>query len=61
MFANRATLPADLARCPDPVGELNDEFIRRAVTEPGRMVIAAWGAHGPLHGRAAQATRMFSI
>jgi hypothetical protein len=46
MFAYRATRPADLARCPDPVGELNDEFIRQAVTEPGRMVIAARGGAG---------------
>src|SRR5262245_7022725 len=58
MFAYRATRPAALARCPDPVGELNDEFIRHAVTGPGRMVIAAWGAHGPLHRRADHVTQM---
>ena len=61
LFAYRASRPADLARCPDPVGELNDEFIRQAVSVPGRMVIVAWGAHGPLRGRAAQVTRMFSM
>lgn len=60
MFAYRATRPADLARCPEPVGELNDEFIRQAVTGVGRMVIAAWGAHGTLHGRAAHVTRMLT-
>jgi hypothetical protein len=58
MFAFRATRPADLARCPDPVGELNDEFIRQAISSPSHMVIAAWGAHGTLHARAAHVTRM---
>jgi hypothetical protein len=57
LFAYRATRPADLARCPYPVGEFNDEFIRLATTEPGLMVIAAWGKHGTLRGRSAQVTR----
>jgi hypothetical protein len=60
LFAYRATRPADLARCPDPVGELNDKFILQAATVPGRTLIAAWGVHGTLHGRAAQVTRMLT-
>ena len=60
LFAYRATRPAELARCPDPVGELNDEFIRQAIAEPGRLVIAGWGAHGTLRGRAGQVTRMLA-
>ena len=61
LFAYRATRPADLARCPDPVGELNDEFIGQAIAEPGRLVIAGWGTHGTLHGRASQVTRMLAM
>ena len=60
MFAYRATRPAGLARCPDPVGELNDEFIRQAISGPSHMVIAAWGAHGKLHARAANVSRMLA-
>ena len=58
LFAYRATRPAELASYPDPVGELNDEFIRQAIAEPDRLVIAGWGVHGILHGRAAHVTRM---
>jgi hypothetical protein len=58
LFAYIATDPADLARQADPVGELNDAFIREACTAPGRMIIAAWGAHGSLRGRVAEVTAM---
>lgn len=60
MFAYRATRPAELSPCPDPVGEFNDEFIRQAIAESGRLVIAGWGAHGTLHGRAARVSRMLT-
>ncbi len=59
MFAYRATRPADLAWCPDPVGELNDEFTPRRSPGPA-MVIAAWGTYGTPHGRAAHLTRMLT-
>ncbi len=58
LFAWRSTSPAELARQADPVGDLNDAFIWNACTAPGRMVIAAWGAHGSLRGRAAEVTVM---
>ncbi len=60
LFAYRATRPAELARCRGPVGRLNDEFIRQAIAAPGRLVIAAWGADGTLHGRAARVSRMLT-
>lgn len=57
LFAWRSTSPAALARQADPVGELNDAFILNAC-QPGRMVVAAWGVHGSLRGRAVEVTAM---
>jgi hypothetical protein len=59
LFGYRATDPAALRGQPDPVGPLNDVFIRGACP-PGRLVIAAWGAHGTLTGRAAAVTGMLT-
>jgi hypothetical protein len=50
LFALRATDPRELRGAPDPVGDGNDLFIREHCA-PGRLVIAAWGAHGRLLGR----------
>lgn len=50
LFALRATDPRELRGHPDPVGPGNDWFIREHCTA-GRLVIAAWGAHGRLLGR----------
>lgn len=50
LFALRATDPAALARHPDPVGPDNDQILCAAVGR-GTPVVAAWGAHGALHGR----------
>jgi hypothetical protein len=58
MFAFRATDPAGLARQADPVGGQDDAFILSACTVPGRMVVAAWGAHRAARGRAAEVTAM---
>jgi hypothetical protein len=60
MFAWRATDPAELARQADPAGALADAFILQACTVPGRIVVAAWGCHGTLRGRAAEVTRMLA-
>ncbi len=57
LFAWRSTSPAELARQADPVGELNDAFILNAC-RPGRMVVAAWGAHDYARRRAAAVTAM---
>jgi hypothetical protein len=50
LFALRATDPRELRRHPDPVGAGNDLFIREHC-RPGRLVIAAWGAHGRVRDR----------
>jgi hypothetical protein len=50
LFALRATDPRELRGHPDPVGAGNDRFIREHCAA-GRLVIAAWGAHGRLGGR----------
>ncbi|WP_435245160.1 DUF1643 domain-containing protein [Streptomyces tendae] len=55
LFSLCATKPAALKADPDPVGRHADSFIDHTVaTSP--LVIAAWGAHGDLHGRAPQVT-----
>lgn len=59
LFAYRATRPASLRRAGDPVGTLNDEFILREC-QPAATVIAAWGTHGALGGRASAVTRMLA-
>ena len=51
LFAWRATAPFELRDVADPVGEHNDEFIKR-LCHPGWQVIAAWGHHGKIRGRA---------
>ena len=60
LFAYRAADPAALRGVADPVGEFNDAFIRQAGQPAGRLIIAAWGAHGTLGGRDAAVTRMLT-
>lgn len=50
LFALRATDPAALRQADDPIGQRNDEHLRRAVRAADR-VVAAWGNGGRLHGR----------
>lgn len=52
LFAWRATKPGELRRVEDPVGPENNEALVRAA-HPGqsKLVIAAWGRGGWLHGR----------
>lgn len=50
LFALRSTDPRALRDHADPVGPLNDAFIRRA-TAGASTVVAAWGAGGVEHGR----------
>jgi hypothetical protein len=50
LFALRATDPAALARHPDPVGPLDDEYILAAL-ERAAAVVCGWGAHPDLRGR----------
>lgn len=51
LFALRATDPKQLYTHPDPVGPLNDGIVYEARLQ-GSPVIAAWGVHGALNGRA---------
>ena len=55
LFALRTPNPRVLPVAGDPVGPDNDLFIDEHAT-PGRLVVAAWGAGGTLHGRAATVT-----
>lgn len=55
LFAVCSTDPRILRDHPDPVGPLNDAFIRQA-TSQASTVVAAWGAGGAEHGRGQRVT-----
>lgn len=57
VFAWRATDPAALRRCPDPVGPDNDAAVLAAV-QGVALVVAAWGNGGCHQGRAAAVLRL---
>jgi len=59
LFALRSKDPAALRSHPEPVGEDNDVFIA-AACPPGRLVVAAWGVHGAMFGRAAEVAAMLA-
>lgn len=59
LFALRVTDPKALRSHADPVGPLNDAFLREARSQ-GSPVIAAWGAHGSLHGRDEAVARLLA-
>jgi hypothetical protein len=52
LFAFRATEPRDMKRAEEPVGPMNDRYIRglAAALNTG-MVLAAWGGHGGYRNR----------
>ena len=54
LFAFRATKPAEMKATADPVGLENDAHIMDAMAalRPQDRVVAAWGVHGRLNGRA---------
>lgn len=56
LFALRSTDPRALTAHRDPVGPLNDVFVRQAVAG-ATHVVCAWGAHGSLRGRSATVSR----
>jgi hypothetical protein len=57
IFALRATDPRDLRSADDPIGPRNDAFmLRAAALSP---VVIAWGVHGALRDRGANALRLF--
>lgn len=53
LFGWRATRPEDLRRAADPVGAGNDRVLADWAVS-SEMVLAAWGVHGALLGRAGQ-------
>ncbi len=55
LFSARATAPLELLAHPAPNGDRNDEFIEQHC-QPGWLIIAAWGAHGVIDGRARTVT-----
>lgn len=53
LFAYRSTDPKAMRGVRDPVGPLNDTYIR-AAAEHCHPVVAAWGTHGTLRQRATE-------
>lgn len=52
LFALVSTDPAGLYSSADPVGPDNDSAIVAAISEPGAIVLVAWGTHGKHQARA---------
>ena len=59
LFAWRATDPAALRSCADPVGEHNDDAILE-LFQVCKIVIAAWGFHGTFGGRDAHVRKLIA-
>lgn len=59
LYGYKATDPREMFRAADPVGPLNDEFLRR-VCQPGWLTVAAWGAFGNRNGRGQQVADMLT-
>jgi hypothetical protein len=57
LFALRATNPALLKHADDPVGPENDHVLTEYFAS-GARIVAAWGAHGEMHGRASKVRGM---
>ncbi|HZU11832.1 MAG TPA: DUF1643 domain-containing protein [Chloroflexota bacterium] len=57
LFAYRTAEPSVLARADDPVGPENDRYLAASIRSD--LLVVAWGNHGSLRGRAADAGRLF--
>lgn len=60
LFAYRTPSPAELARARRPIGPDNDRYLRAARRRCADIVVA-WGVHGALHGRDAQALEILGL
>lgn len=58
LFAFRATRPEILYREKDPVGDMNDLFLKQ-MSEQCARVVFAWGEHGKLYDAAIRVSAMF--
>lgn len=62
LFAFRATDPAELLKCPDPVGPDSWVWLESVAMEAVLQrspVVAAWGVHGALRGRSREVADLF--
>lgn len=50
LYAYRATSPRDLFAVEDPIGPLNDAYVRQAAAAAD-AIVCAWGVHGLRDGR----------
>jgi hypothetical protein len=57
IFALRATDPREMRAHPEPVGELNDRWLRK-LAEDADVIVAAWGSHGEHLERGRRVFRM---
>ncbi len=60
LFAFRATNPTELIKIDDPIGPLNNRYLKcvQTICEHG-LFIAAWGNHGSLNGRDLEVVELF--
>ncbi len=58
LFAYRATKPADMKACPNPVGRYTDEWLKTA-DSLCQMVIFVWGTQGSHLGRDKEVIGLF--
>lgn len=59
LFALRATDPRQLKRAVDPIGPANNAILAREVRQAA-LVVACWGNHGTLRGRAGEAIELLT-
>lgn len=59
LFAYRATDPRELIATEEPVGKLNDEYIKNAIMDAS-LTILAWGTKGIIRDRNSEVLRIIS-
>jgi hypothetical protein len=59
LFALRSTDPKALYEEPNPVGILNNFYIKKELNKSG-LVVCGWGAHGKLHNRQEEVLKMIT-
>ena len=59
LFAFRATEPTDLKKSTEPIGKLNDQYLKN-YAKRSKIVVIAWGNHGDFLGRDQGVIKMLS-